>query len=99
MRPGAGDQVEDYFMTDQRLASLVHADKQKQAMGGLVPLARSGRKVIYRDGNSDLVRQFLNLDFPESFSGSVVPPTSLQEPIRPLSGSPQQDWDEPEPQI
>ena len=72
-RPGVGDQVQKDFVADQRLPSPVHADKRKQAMFDLVPLAGSGRKMANRDGNSDLVRQFLDLDLPEAHAGSVTP--------------------------
>ncbi len=60
-------------MADQRLSFPVHADNRKQPMLDLVPLAGSGRKMTYRDGNPDLVRQFLSLHFPESYARSVAP--------------------------
>ena len=72
-RPGVGNQVQKDFVADQRLPSPVHADKRKQAMLDLVLLAGSRRKMTNRDGNPDLVRQFLNLHFPESYAGSVAP--------------------------
>ena len=59
-------------MADQRLASPVHANEGKEPMLNLVQLACSRGEMIERDGESDLVRVILELDFPEADAKAVA---------------------------
>ena len=51
-RCGGSNEVDDDFMTDQRLASPILADEGKQSVFDLVPLAGAGREVSHRDFKS-----------------------------------------------
>src|SRR5271167_2079430 len=82
---GSGKEVDDHLQAGERLPSPVLTDEGEQAVFDLVPLARTGRKVTDRDGQPGLVRQPLQLQFPQSDSGPVTAATvgGDQEPLRP----------------
>jgi hypothetical protein len=62
MRRRGADQLRDGLMADERFAAPVLGDKREQAMLDLVPFAGAGGQVAERDGNADLVGEFLQLD-------------------------------------
>ena len=59
LRFRVGDQIDDNFVTQQRLAAPVLTDVGEQSMLDLVPLAGSGWKVAHRDPETGLVCEFL----------------------------------------
>ena len=53
-----GDQTDDDFETDQRLAPPVRSDEREQAVLNLVPLCRAWWKVTDRDTQARCIGQF-----------------------------------------
>src|ERR1700691_4656240 len=62
---GRRDQLDDRRLTRERPTAPVLGDMAEQAVLDLVPLRRAGRIVANADGQSRLVGQLLQFDFPE----------------------------------
>ena len=71
MRRRRADQLHDGLMADERFAAPVLGDECEQAMLDLVPFAGAGGQVADRDGNADLIDEFLQLDLPQTDACAV----------------------------
>src|ERR1700752_1319570 len=74
-RRGRRDQLDDGAIAAQRLASPIDRDEREKAMLYLVPLRGARRQVTDRDGQLELVRQLLKLNFPQTNTISVAATT------------------------
>src|SRR5271157_3255208 len=70
---GAGDEVHDHLVTDQRFAAPVLTDKGKQSVLDFIPFAGPRRKVTDGNAQSGFVRQFLQLQFPQPHPRAIAP--------------------------
>ena len=61
---GCCDELDDDFVTDQRLPAPVLGNERKHAVLDLVPFARSWWKVTDGDRKSEFVRERLEFHFP-----------------------------------
>jgi hypothetical protein len=71
-RRGAGDEIDDRPVADQRTAAPVLGDKAEETMLDLVPLARAGRKVAHLQLEPQFVRERLERHFPEPIATAVA---------------------------
>src|SRR5215471_14164359 len=74
VRLGGSDQMDDRFVVDQRHALPVQANKRKEPVLDLVPLASAGRVVTNRDRDRDLFGQLLEVDLPRPAPMAVAAP-------------------------
>src|SRR6201988_2504977 len=79
-RRGRRDQLNDGAKAAQRLASPIDRDEREQTMLYLVPLRSTWRQVADRDGQLELVRQLLKLNFPQTDTISVAATTVSRNP-------------------
>ena len=63
-RLGGSDPIDDRFVVDQRHPLPVQADKRKEPVLDLVPLAGAGRVVTNRDRDRHLAGQLVEVDLP-----------------------------------
>src|ERR1700730_15645074 len=68
------DQLDDHAIADERLGAPVLADKGKEAVLDLVPLAGAGRQVADHDVEAEFVSQLLQLAFPQPHPRAVAAP-------------------------
>ena len=66
VRRGRRDQLDDGAIAAQRFASPIDRDEREQTVLYLVPLAGARWQVTDCDGQLELVRQLLKLDFPQT---------------------------------
>src|SRR3984893_16226850 len=72
---GSGrNQLDDHPIADERLGAPVLADKGKEAVLDLVPLAGAGRQVADHDVEAEFVSQLLQLAFPQTHPRAVAAP-------------------------
>src|ERR1700732_291192 len=65
------DQVDDHLIADERLRAPVHANEGEQPVLDLVPLARSGRKMMDLNGDAEFVGETLQLSLPQTHARAV----------------------------
>jgi hypothetical protein len=58
------NQLNHGFKAAERLSAPIERNKGKQAVFNFIPLAGARRQVANRDGNTQLIRQPLQFDFP-----------------------------------
>jgi hypothetical protein len=68
---GAGDEIDDDLVTDQWLAAPVGRDEAEQPVLDFVPLRGAGWEMADDDLKSGLVREPLELEFPQTGAGAV----------------------------
>jgi hypothetical protein len=71
-RRGSGDQTDDYLQAGKWLSAPVLTDKGEQAVFDFVPFACSRRKVAHGNGQSGLIGQPLQFQFPQAEAGPVT---------------------------
>src|ERR1700736_5844182 len=72
---GSGrNQLDDHPIADEWLGAPVLADKGKEAVLDLVPLAGAGRQVADHDVEAEFVSQLLQLAFPQPHPRAVATP-------------------------
>lgn len=70
-----GNQLDNYFTTDQWLSTPVGRNLTEQAMLNLIPFAGSGRKVADADHQAQFISQMLQRNLPESASAAITAAT------------------------
>ena len=71
---GAGDQLDNDLVADQRPAAPVLSDVAEHSVFDFVPFARPWWKVTDMDCHSESIGQFLQRDFPQPCSASIAAP-------------------------
>ncbi len=67
-----GDDLDDGLVGAQGLAAPVDRNERKELVFDFVPLAGAWRQVTNGDGDFQLVRQFLQFDFPDTNARSIA---------------------------
>jgi len=69
---GAGDQLDDGQVADQRLGAPVHGDEGEQLVLDAVPFTGAGWQMVYGDGDPEFVGQHLQFPLPQAHTVGVV---------------------------
>lgn len=70
--PGGSDEIDDRCIVPKRLSFPGEANKPEQPVLYPIPLARSRRLMTYRDGDADLISQFLQVYLPSPRAATMA---------------------------
>src|SRR5882672_617447 len=75
LRGCVGNQVDDYFMTDQGATTPILGDERKHPMLNFVPFAGTRRKMTNANPKPQISRQILQGDFPQPTTAAIAATT------------------------
>ncbi len=71
-RRSSGDQTDDHLQAGKWLSAPILADKGEQSVFDLVPFAGSRREVAHGNGQTSLISQPLQFQFPQTEARSIA---------------------------